>query len=101
MTIETRMCKPIDEIPFDRVQNLVFEYRKLERFFEACDGDIELCTGTINNSVDGTLKDMVLRTLQERLDQIEESLNVLGYTMDDKPKEWQYHVNVLKGESND
>lgn len=106
MTIETKMLKPISELPFDRMQKLVSEYREIQKLFEFCDETLELCAEpTFGSDVVITaseaLNDMLLRTLQERLDQIEEGLNVLGYTMDDEPKELQYHVNVLRGEDDE
>lgn len=38
-----------------------------------------------------------LDVLENKLNKIEEQLNVYGYTMQEEPKEFKYHVNALKG----
>lgn len=35
--------------------------------------------------------------LEKELGETEKRLNALGYTMQDEPKEFKYHVNALKG----
>lgn len=104
--IKTNTLTPISDLLFDEMQKLVFEYREIEGFLTSCGNIIELYTNT--SIEDGcvlttstALNNDILDLLHERLDQIENELNLLGYTMQDEPKEWQYHVNVLKGEDDE
>ena len=43
----------------------------------------------------------LVELLEKRLEILESEINVLGYTFEDEPKEWQYHVNILKGEDDE
>lgn len=106
MAIETKMLKPINSIPIHSLYTLVEEYRKLEHFIDNCSyGDgIELSFEDIHgDDISFTVKDgktvsEVTKALLNKMERIEYDLNILGYTMQDEPKEWQYHVNILKGE---
>lgn len=40
---------------------------------------------------------VVVAMLEKELGETEKRLNALGYTMQDEPKEFKYHVNALKG----
>lgn len=43
----------------------------------------------------------LVELLEKRLEILESELNLLGYTFEDEPKEWQYHVNALGGEDDE
>lgn len=43
----------------------------------------------------------LVELLEKRLEILESELNLLGYTFEDKSKEWQCHVNILKGEDDE
>ena len=106
MTIETKMLKPINSIPIDRVYTLVEEYRELEHFIDNCyyGNEIELSFENISGDdvsfivKDGQTVSGITKALSNKMECLEDDLNILGYTMQDEPKEWQYHVNILKGE---
>ena len=106
--METKMCKPVKDIDFVNIADKVKEYTKLEKLLKASYiSELELFSTNINGYAvkfgckDDELKDAIQGILERRLEILEGELNVLGYTMEDEPKEWQYHVNVSKGESND
>ena len=106
MTIETKMLKPVISIQIDRVYALVEEYRELEHFIDNCSrgNEIELSFEDIRgDDICFIVEDVqtvseITKALLNRMKCLEDNLNVLGYTMQDEPKEWQYHVNILKGE---
>lgn len=106
MAIETKMLKPINSIPIHSMYTLVEEYRKLEHFIDNCyyGDEIELSFKDINGCdisfivKDGKTVSEVTKALLNKMERLEYDLNILGYTMQDEPKEWQYHVNILKGE---
>ena len=106
--METKMCKPVKDIDFVNIADKVKEYTNLEKLLKASYiSELELFSTNINGYAvkfgckDDELKDAIQGILERRLEILEGELNVLGYTMEDEPKEWQYHVNVSKGESND
>lgn len=43
----------------------------------------------------------LVELLEKRLEVLESEINILGFTMQGEPKEWQYHVNILKGENDE
>lgn len=95
MTIETKMLKTIREIHFDELKELISEYREIEkviRTYTELHFELYVYDEVIMAS------DWVNKKLVELL---EKRLEILGYTMQDEPKEWQYHVNVLRGENVD
>lgn len=106
MAIETKMLKPINSIPIDSVYALVEEYRELEHFIDNCyyRNEIELSFEDIRGDdisiiiKDGQTVSEITKALLNKMECLEYDLNILGYTMQDEPKEWQYHVNILKGE---
>lgn len=106
MAIETKMLKPINSFPIDSVYALVEEYRELEHFIDNCyyGNEIELSFEDIRGDdisfivKDGKTISEVTKALLDKMERLEYDLNILGYTMQDEPKEWQYHVNILKGE---
>lgn len=106
MAIETKMLKPINSFPIDSVYALVEEYRELEHFIDNCyyGDEIELSFEDSRGDdisfivKDGKTVSEVTKALLNKMERLEYDLNILGYTMQDEPKEWQYHVNILKGE---
>lgn len=108
MTIETKTLKPVKNIKFEEIGSLVAEYKKLTDFLKGSYIN-ELILETISiddfsvryTCKDDDLKDSIQMVIEHQLENIENQLNVLGYTMQDEPKEWQYHVNVLKGEDDE
>lgn len=102
MTIETRMLKPINEIHFDELKELISEYREIEKVIRTYNefhfelyvyDEVIMASEWVNRKL--------VELLEKRLEFLENEINVLGYTMQDEPKEWQYHVNVLKGEDDE
>lgn len=109
MAIETKMLKPINSFPIDSVYALVEEYRELEHFIDNCyyGNELELSFEDIRGDdisfivKDGKTVSDITKALLNKMERLEYDLNILGYTMQDEPKEWQYHVNILKGEDNE
>lgn len=102
MPIETKMLKPINEIHFDELKELISEYREIERVIRTYnDFYFELYVyDEVINASEWVNKKLV-ELLEKRLEILESEINILGYTMQDEPKKWQYHVNVLKGENDE
>lgn len=102
MTIETKMLKPINEIHFDELKELISEYREIERVIRTYnDFYFELYVyDEVINASEWVNKKLV-ELLEKRLEVLESEINILGFTMQDEPKEWQYHVNILKGEDDE
>lgn len=101
MTIETKMLKPINEIHFDELKELISEYREIKnvlRYNEPC---YELYVYDEVIMASEWVNKKLVELLEKRLEILESEINVLGYTMQDEPKEWQYHVNVLRGEDDE
>lgn len=101
MTIETKICKPIKELNFDRLKELISEYREIKnvlRYNEPC---YELYVYDEVIMASEWVNEKLVELLEKRLEILESEINVLGYTMQDEPKEWQYHVNVLRGEDDE
>lgn len=108
MTIETKICEPIDVIKITSLYENVKEYIELKRFVNACYYDSEIALSVediqgddIDICVRYTQAEDITKILEERMETIEGYLNVMGYTMQAEPKEWQYHVNVLRGEDDE
>lgn len=102
MTIETKMVKPIAELNFDRLKEVVNRYREIENLLNN-DGYLpfEIFVGDEFVFCDDWLQDEVIKLLRKNLEILESELNLLGYTFEDEPREWQYHVNVLRGEDDE
>ncbi|QIM45681.1 hypothetical protein GPZ88_00810 [Streptococcus ruminicola] len=106
--METKMCKPVKDIDFVNIADKVKEYTKLEELLEAsCINELDLFSTNIDGYAvkfvckDDELKDAIQGILERRLEILEGELNVLGYTMEDEPKEIEVHVNYLKGGSDE
>ncbi|MBE6165020.1 MAG: hypothetical protein E7156_06930 [Streptococcus gallolyticus] len=108
MTIETKMCEPIDIIKITSLYENVKEYMELKRFVDACyyDSEIALSVEDIQGNdidirVSYTQTEDIVKVLEKRMEIIENCLNIMGYTMQGEPKKWQYHVNALGGEDDE
>ena len=97
MTIETKMLKPISEL-----EKLISEYREIEKVIRIYNefrfelyvyDEVIVASNWVNEKLVGVL--------EKRLELLEAELNLLGYTFEDEPKEWKYHVNILRGEDDD
>ena len=102
MTIETKMLKPIKELNFDELKELIFEYREIEKVIRTYNEfHFELYVYDEVIMASEWVNEKLVELLEKRLEILESEINVLGYTMQDEPKEWQYHVNILKGEDDE
>ncbi len=101
MTIETKICKPIKELNFDRLKELISEYREIKSVLRYNEFHFELYVYDELIMASEWVNEKLVELLEKRLEVLESEINVLGYTMQDEPKEWQYHVNVLKGEDDE
>lgn len=104
--METKMCKPIKELNVDELYNLKTTYAEIDSFLKQPRiWNLQLSILDVNDVpietivLDYKLGDGIMTALQELRDTAENKLNILGYTMQDEPKEFKYHVNVLKGGS--
>ncbi len=98
MTIETKMLKPIKELNFDELKEIIFEYREIEKVIRGyTELHFELYVYDELIMASDWVNKKLVELLEKRLEILESEINVLGYTMQDEPKEWQYHVNIVKG----
>lgn len=101
MTIETKMLKPIKEIHFDELKKIISEYREIKKVIRTYNElNFELYVYDEVIVASEWVNEKLVELLEKRLEILESELNLLGYTMQDEPKEWRYHVNVLRGEDN-
>lgn len=102
MTIETKILKPINEIHFDELKELIFEYREIEKVIRTyTELHFELYVYDEVIMASEWVNKKLVELLEKRLEILESEINLLGYTFEDKSKEWQYHVNVLRGENDE
>lgn len=106
--METKMCKPVKDIDFVNIADKITEYTKVQKLLKASYiSELDLYSTTIDGYAvkfsckDDELKDTIQNVLERRLEILEGELNVLGYTMEDEPKEIEVHVNYLKGGSDE
>lgn len=102
MTIETKMLKPIKELNFDELKEIIFEYREIERIIR-CYTELHFELYVYDEVIMASewVNKKLVELLEKRLEILESELNLLGYTFEDEPKEWQYHVNALGGEDDE
>ena len=97
MTIETKMLKPIDKL-----EELISEYREIEKVIRTYNEfHFELYVYDEVIVASEWVNEKLVELLARRLETLESELNLLGYTFEDEPKEWQYHVNFLRGEDDE
>lgn len=106
--MKTKMCKPVKDIDFVNIADKVKEYTKLEKLLKASYiSELELFSTNIDGYAvkfsckDDEMKNTIQNVFERRLEILEGELNVLGYTMEDEPKEIEVHVNCLKGGSDE
>lgn len=97
------MCKPVKDIDFANIADKIKEYTKLEKLLKASYiHELELFSTNIDGYAvkfgckDDELKNAIQGVLECRLEILEGELNVLGYTMQEEPKEIKYAVNELE-----
>lgn len=96
------MLKPINEIHFDELKELIYEYREIKKVIRTYNElHFELYVYDEVIMASEWVNEKLVELLEKRLEILESELNLLGYTFEDEPKEWQYHVNVLKGKENE
>lgn len=96
------MLKPINEIHFDELKQLISEYREIEKVIRTYnDFYFELHVYDEVIMASEWVNKKLVELLEKRLEVLESEINILGFTMQDEPKEWQYHVNILKGENDE
>lgn len=100
MTIETRICEPIDQSKFKEISDLADKYWRIQYIIQQC----HVCPAFVKLEILGDrillndkIVNVVVAMLEKELGETEKRLNALGYTMQDEPKEFKYHVNALKG----
>ncbi|RGB46376.1 hypothetical protein DW662_01585 [Streptococcus gallolyticus] len=102
MTIETKMLKPIKELNFDKLKELISEYREIKKVIRTYNEfHFELYVYDEVIMASEWVNKKLVELLEKRLEILESELNLLGYTFEDKSKEWQCHVNILKGEDDE
>lgn len=102
MTIETKMLKPINEIHFDELKESISEYREIEKVIRTYNElHFELYVYDEVIMASEWVNKKLVELLEKRLEILESEINILGYTMEAEPKEFKYHVNVLKGGNNE
>lgn len=101
--METKMCKPVKDIDFVNIADKVKEYTKLEKLLKASYiHELEFFSTNIDGYAvkfsckDDEFKNAIQNIFERRLEILEGELNVLGYTMQEEPKEIKYAVNELK-----
>lgn len=98
--METKVCKPVYDTHVFKVVELAEDYRTIEQIVvNMNDGQGILSSyGDEIDLFDYDLVDAVQDILMKKLDNIETQLNMYGYTTQEEPKEFEFHVNRLKGE---
>ncbi|MCO4631306.1 hypothetical protein Si041_01521 [Streptococcus infantarius subsp. infantarius] len=101
--METKICKPIFDSNVFEVADLAEDYKSIEQVaVNMNDGQGILSSYGDNVDLDRLdLIEEVQEVLENKLNKIEEQLNVYGYTMQEEPKEFKYHVDALKGRNDE
>ena len=96
--METKTCKPVYDTNVFRIVELAEDYQKIEQIVVNMNGGQAILAsfGDDIDLADYGLIDKVQDILVKQLDDIETQLNMFGYTTQEEPKEWKFHVNVLK-----
>lgn len=96
--METKMCKPVFDSNVFEVADLAEDYKAIEQVVVNMN-DGQGILSSYGDDVDLERLDLIEKVqevLMNKLHSIEEQLNIYGYTMQEEPKEFKYHVNVLK-----
>lgn len=96
--MKTTTCKPVYNTNVFRIVELAETYKEIEQVFvNTKDGNATLSSyGDEIDLIALDLVDEVQDILAKKLDSIETQLNIYGYTMQEEPKEFKYHVNEVK-----
>lgn len=98
MTIEKKMLKPINEIHFDELKELIFEYREIEKVIRTYNEfHFELYVYDEVIMASEWMNKKLVELLEKRLEILESEINVLGFTMQDEPKNGSSIGMFLKG----
>ncbi|MCR5493058.1 MAG: hypothetical protein K6F12_05265 [Streptococcus sp.] len=102
MTLEKKICKPVFDTNVYDVVNLADDYKEIEQVVvNMNDGQGILSSYGEDIDLDRLgLIEEVQDVLTNKLNKIEEQLNIYGYTMQEEPKEVKVHANELKGGNN-
>lgn len=96
--METTTCKPVYDTNVFRIVELAKAYEEIQQV--AVNMNDWVSTLSSDESKidldDFDLTDEVQNVLMKKLDSIETQLNIYGYTMQEEPKEFKYHVNEVK-----
>ncbi|WP_141348595.1 hypothetical protein [Streptococcus equinus] len=102
-TCEKKICKPVFDSNVFEVADLAEDYKEIEQVVvNMNDGQGILSSYGEDIDLDrlgliGEVQDV----LMNKLNRIEEQLNIYGYTMQEEPKEVKVHANELKGGNDD
>lgn len=96
--MKTTTCKPVYDTNVFRIVELAKAYEEIQQV--AVNMNDWVSTLSSDESKidldDFDLTDEVQDVLMKKLDSIETQLNIHGYTMQEEPKEFKYHVNEVK-----
>lgn len=97
--METKICKPVYDTNVFQVVGLAKAYEEIQQVaINMTDWKSTLSSDKSEIVLDELdLADAIQEVLIKKLDSIETQLNIYGYTMQEEPKEFKYHVNELKG----
>lgn len=96
--MKTTKCKPVYNTNVFKVVELAKAYEEIQQIAVNMN-DWESTISCDESKIDLDeldLADEVQDVLKKKLDSIETQLNIYGYTMQEEPKEFKYHVNEVK-----
>ena len=96
--MKTTTCKPIYDTNVFQIVELAKAYEEIQQVaVNMTDWVATLSCDESKIDLDELeLSDAVQDVLMKKLDSIETQLNIYGYTMQEEPKEFKYHVNEVK-----
>lgn len=96
--MKTTTCKPVYDTNVFRVVELAKAYEEIQQVAVNMNDWVSTLSSDESkiNLDDFDLTDEVQDVLMKKLESIETQLNIYGYTMQEEPKEFKYHVNEVK-----
>lgn len=96
--MKTMTCKPVYDTNIFKVVGLAKAYEEIQQVAVNMNDWVSTlsCDESKIDLDDFDLTDEVQDVLMKKLDSIETQLNIYGYTMQEEPKEFKYHVNEVK-----
>ncbi len=96
--MKTTTCKPVYDTNIFKVVELAKAYEDIQQVAVNMTDCVAILSsdGSEIELDDFDLDDVILDVLIKKLDDIELQLNIQGYTMQEEPKEFKYHVNEVK-----